>query len=136
MTIRSCWLAVVVACGIVLTCSAHAERPATLAAEADLCTGLCRFPICVTGNRRPAVSLCSPSEATLTLFANNSLTGNFLRDRTPLRMTIRGTKVRLFCNSGTGPCQVACDGDAACLGNGPLSRCMDGRCITAPGCLQ
>ena len=128
--------AMVVAWMIALSFLAHAGRPVTLGAQADLCNGLCRFPICVTGDTRPAVSLCSPSEATLTLFANNLLTGNFLRDKTPLRLTIRGTKVRLFCNSGLGPCQVACDGDAACLGNGPLSRCVDGQCITAPACLQ
>ena len=136
MTTRTCCLATVLAWMTLCPSPAQADRPAALAAEADLCTGLCRFPICVTGDKRPAVSLCSPSEATLTLFANDSLTGSFVRDRAPLRLTIRGTKVRLYCISGTGACQGVCDGDNACLGNGPLSRCVGGRCLTAPECLQ
>ena len=113
---------------------AWARKPRLLQAEADFCDLVCDFSLCVTGDRAPVVTLCTPGKATMSVLVPLTLTDGSMHGRNRVRVSIRGASVILVCLYPGPPCIPACLADAECAFNGPLSRCIRGTCVAHASC--
>src|SRR5262249_52960493 len=103
-------------------------------AQADLCNGICQFPLCVLANTKPTIQSCAPEQANFVVRLQSQLAGS---GRRGTRVKVGGTTVRLMCHENrTGPCLDICTTDSECeVANGQLSRCVSGgHCLATPAC--
>jgi hypothetical protein len=109
------------------------RRPITLTLQGDLCSRVCQFSLCVDGEeRRPTVTLCTPSEADMTVLVGHYIDGI---PASPTTLKIRGTTVRLDCRADLlAACQQTCTADEDCVPNFAPSHCEDFTCTARPSC--